>query len=166
MTFGLSAKSLARLDGVHPDLAGVVKQAIGLSTQDFMVVEGLRSRDAMCVNWGKGRTADQCVAVSVPAKFAQPGLAKVTWLKDPFNSNHGVRPDGFGHAVDLGALVDGKYEGDSLPAYDAIAKAMFAAAKAQGVTLRWGGDWDGDGTPHEKGESDAAHFELPAGQST
>ena len=78
MAFNLGAKSLSRLEGVHPDLVRVVKHAIGLSTQDFMVVEGLRSRDAMCINWGKGRTADQCVAVDVPAKYAQPGLAKVT----------------------------------------------------------------------------------------
>ncbi len=38
--------------------------------------------------------------------------------------------------------------------------AMFAAAKELGVKIRWGADWDQDGVPREKGESDSPHFEL------
>ena len=43
MTFALSDRSLARLDGVDGRLAGVVKQAISLTAIDFGVTEGLRS---------------------------------------------------------------------------------------------------------------------------
>lgn len=41
--FVLSNKSLSKLDGVHSDLVSVVKQAICITKQDFMVIEGLRS---------------------------------------------------------------------------------------------------------------------------
>jgi peptidoglycan L-alanyl-D-glutamate endopeptidase CwlK len=41
--FVLSNKSLSKLDGVHPDLVAVVKRAIQVTKQDFMVIEGLRS---------------------------------------------------------------------------------------------------------------------------
>lgn len=41
--FKLGAKSLQRLNGVHPDLVSVVKRAIQLTTVDFSVNEGLRS---------------------------------------------------------------------------------------------------------------------------
>lgn len=160
MSFALNAASVARLNGVHPDLVRVVNRAVTLSPQPFFVVEGARDRQQMMVNYGKGRTAAECEAKGVPGKYALPGLPKVTWLRDPFASNHRVYPDGFGHAVDLGALVAGRYEGNAQAPYDAIALAMFKAASIEAVHLRWGGDWDGDGHAHEHGETDMAHFEL------
>ena len=58
MTYNLSNKSLAKLDGVHPDLVAVVKRAIQISEQDFSVGEGLRSlsRQRELVNTGKSTT--------------------------------------------------------------------------------------------------------------
>ena len=43
MTFKLSARSLSKLEGVHPDLVKVVKLAIELTDVDFGVTEGLRT---------------------------------------------------------------------------------------------------------------------------
>lgn len=43
MGFKLGPRSLLNLRGVHPDLVRVVKRAIGISTIDFTVIEGLRS---------------------------------------------------------------------------------------------------------------------------
>lgn len=43
MSFTLSPRSLKNLDGVHEDLVKVVKRAIELTPQDFVVVEGLRT---------------------------------------------------------------------------------------------------------------------------
>ena len=58
MPYNLSNKSLAKLDGVHPDLVAVVKRAIQISEQDFSVGEGLRSfsRQRELVNTGKSTT--------------------------------------------------------------------------------------------------------------
>lgn len=58
MPYTLSNKSLAKLDGVHPDLVAVVKRAIQISEQDFSVGEGLRSlsRQRELVNTGKSTT--------------------------------------------------------------------------------------------------------------
>lgn len=39
----LSQRSKNKLQGVHPDLVAVVKRAINLTTQDFMVIEGMRT---------------------------------------------------------------------------------------------------------------------------
>lgn len=41
--FKLSNRSLARMDGVHPDMVAVVKRAIELTAVDFGVTEGLRT---------------------------------------------------------------------------------------------------------------------------
>jgi peptidoglycan L-alanyl-D-glutamate endopeptidase CwlK len=43
MTITLGARSLSRLEGVHPDLVRVVKRAAAMSDLDFTVLEGLRS---------------------------------------------------------------------------------------------------------------------------
>ena len=43
MAFKLSSRSLGRLDGVDEKLSNVVKRAIGYSTVDFGVIQGLRS---------------------------------------------------------------------------------------------------------------------------
>lgn len=43
MSFVLGPRSLAKLEGVHPDLVNVVKRAIEISPIDFAVTEGLRT---------------------------------------------------------------------------------------------------------------------------
>ena len=150
--YTLSQRSLDRLNGVDERLQRVVKRAIELSKQDFMVLEGVRTREQCMINYGKGRTIAQCVAKGVPAKYANPKAAKVTWLNNPFASKHVS-----GKAVDL---VPYPVDWNDLKKFDAIAKAMLQAAKELGVPVRWGADWDGDGKPRERGESDSPHFEI------
>jgi peptidoglycan L-alanyl-D-glutamate endopeptidase CwlK len=43
MTITLGARSLSRLEGVHPDLVRVVKRAAVMSSLDFTVLEGVRT---------------------------------------------------------------------------------------------------------------------------
>lgn len=108
--FNLGTKSLERLKGVHPDLVSVVKLAIKKTEIDFTVLEGLRTAERQ----------KQLVAA---------GASKT------MNSRHIT-----GHAVDLGALIDGNVEW-SWPLYDKIAKAMKLAAKELNIQIEWGGDW-------------------------
>lgn len=159
MTFVLGTTSRVRLAGVHPRLVAVVERAIQISPVDFKVVEGVRSDEQAYVNFGKGRTAAELAAAGVPSsgKYAAPALAKVTWLKNPLNTKHRKQADGFGHAVDL---LPAPYDWKATGPFDAVAKAMMQAAKELGVSIRWGADWDADGKPREKGESDSPHFEL------
>ena len=152
MAFNLSQKSLDKMNGVDERLQRVVKRAIQLTKQDFMVLEGVRTKEQCMINYGKGRTAAQCVAKGVPAQYANPKAAKVTWLNDPFASKHVS-----GKAVDL---VPYPVDWNDLKKFDAIAKAMLQAAKELNVPIRWGADWDNDGKPREKGESDSPHFEI------
>lgn len=58
MSYILSAASLAKLVGVHPDLISVVKKAIVLTKVDFLVLEGLRSacRETTLVAQGASTT--------------------------------------------------------------------------------------------------------------
>ena len=74
-SFKLSRRSLARLDGVHPDLVRVVKMAIELTEVDFGVTEGLRT-------------------IEKQREYVARGASKT------MNSRHLT-----GHAVDLVAYV-------------------------------------------------------------
>lgn len=150
--YALSARSIERLRGVDPQLVEVVQLAIQITTVDFTVVEGVRTREQCAINYGKGRSAAECLAKGVPAKHAQPKAAKITWLNNPYASKHVS-----GQAVDL---LPAPYDWKATGPFDAVAKAMMAAAKQLGVSIRWGADWDADGKPREKGETDSPHFEL------
>lgn len=142
MSFRLGSASQARLVGVQPDLVRVVQRAIQISTQDFSVLEGVRTPARQRALYAQGRT--------------KPGPV-VTWT---LSSNHFVKPDGYGYAVDLAPFpID--WEGPTrFPKFDAIAAAMFAASAELAVPIRWGADWDRDGRPRERGETDSPHFEL------
>lgn len=137
--YKLGAKSLERLFGVHPRMVAVVKRAIELSEVDFTVLEGVRTPERQAQLYAQGRT--------------EPGQI-VTWT---LKSNHFKKADGYGHAVDIAPWP---IDWNDTKRFDQMAKAMFAAAKELGTKIRWGADWDQDGTPRERGESDSPHFEL------
>ena len=141
--FKLSERSLNSLKGVNSSLVKVVERAIELTEQDFLVLEGVRSKEQCYINYGKGRTVAQCSAKGVPTKYAQPSLSKVTWLNNPLASKHVT-----GNAVDL---VPSPVDWNTISKFTTISKAMKQAAKELGVDLEWGGDWT---------KKDYPHFEL------
>lgn len=135
--FVFGQRSLDRLKGVNPRLVSVVHRALELSTVDFTVIEGVRSRARQAQLYAQGRTTAGKI---------------VTWT---LKSKH---IDGL--AVDLAPFADGKIDWTDLAKFDAIGAAMKKAAAELGVTIRWGADWDRDGKLREKGESDSPHFEI------
>ena len=139
MTYALGPRSLARLEGVHPQLVAVVARAIKLTAQDFVVLEGVRTPARQAELYAQGRT--------------RPG-DKVTWT---MTSNHFRKADGYGHAVDI---CPWPVDWTTPSKFDAIANAMEQAADELGINIRWGADWDDDGNRRERGESDSPHFEL------
>lgn len=82
MSIVLGARSLSRLEGVHPDLVRVVKTAAAMSDLDFTVLEGLRTVERQ------------------KQLFAQKATKTM-------NSRHLT-----GHAVDLAPVIGGKISWD------------------------------------------------------
>ena len=144
MSYVLSKRSLASLEGVDPRLVSVAKRAIQITKQDFVIIEGLRTREQMMINYGKGRTAAQLAVHGIPASYAKPNEAKVTWLNDPFASNHAS-----GKAVDV---VPYPVDWNDISKFRTIATAFKEAARELGVKLEWGGDWSKS--------KDYPHFEV------
>ena len=159
MVITLGTKSRSRLVGLHPDLLRVVERAAQMASavDDFTVLEGVRSKEQMKINYGKGRTKEQLAAKGIGPSYARPNEAKVTWLNNPFASNHRVMADGYGHAVDLAPWP---IDWNDSPRFERLAKLMLQAAAIEDVSIRWGRDWNQNGRYEEKGETDGPHFEL------
>ena len=138
--YKLSERSLKSLEGVDPNLVKIVKRAIEITEQDFIVIEGLRTKEQMMINYGKGRTVAQLAVHGIPASYAKPKEAKVTWLNNPFASNHAK-----GKAVDI---VPNPVDWNSIAKFKKINEAMQAAAKEFGIKLSYGGDWTKKDYPH------------------
>lgn len=119
--FKFSEKSEKRMLGVHNDLVKVVRRALEISSIDFAVLEGVRTLER------------------------QKQLLKAG-ASTTLRSRHLT-----GHAIDLGAIVDGQVRWD-WALYKTIALAVKAAAKELNIAVEWGGDW--------KSFKDGAHFQL------
>lgn len=128
--FGRSSEAM--LKGVHPKLVKVCRAAI--LVMDFTVVDGVRTPEEQAINKARG----------------------VSWT---LNSKHLLQEDGYSHAVDLGPYVTGIDWLDT-EMFCVLAGVMFAAAYAQGVKIRWGGDWDQDWQGDDERKRDYGHFEL------
>ena len=115
MSITLSARSLERLEGAHPDLVRVIKRAASLSSVDFTVLEVLRT------------TARQ-------RQLVAQGASKT------MNSRHLPGPDGKSRAVDIAPMIGGKVSWD-WPLYHKLAPFIKQAAADEGVPIEWGGDW-------------------------
>ena len=81
MTIVLGARSLARLEGVHPDLVRVVKKAAALSDLDFTVLEGLRSveRQKQLVSQGASKTMNSRHITGHAVDLAPMIAGEVSW---------------------------------------------------------------------------------------
>ena len=119
-----SARSLRSLWGIHPDLRRALDRALKDSPIDFVVIEGLRTKERQ----------KQLVAA---------GASKT------MNSRHLT-----GHAVDLCPLLDldrdGKIETEEMfnvPLMRRLNAHIAAAFAAEKVPFEWGGDWGWD-FPH------------------
>lgn len=127
MGYALGLRSRQNLAGVHPDLVRVVERAIRVTPLDFTVTEGVRSeaRQRELVAAGASRT---------------------------MKSRHLKASNGYGHAVDLAALVAGSVRWD-WPLYRTLNTAMQQAAGELGIPVEWGGSW--------ATFRDGPHWQLP-----
>lgn len=116
-----AARTAANLQGVHKDLVRVIETQLAKTPSIFVVTEGRRTLERQKQLFAAGATST-------------------------LNSRHIT-----GHAVDVGALVNGEIRWD-WPLYKNIADALKATAKDLQVAIEWGGDW--------RTFKDGPHFQL------
>ena len=142
MPMTLTPRDVAMLEGVHPDLVGIVARAADLSPIPSRVFEGARTVE-------RQRT------------YVRRGVSRT------MNSRHIAGANGVCHAVDLVLAFDVDGDGDidgadhwaapgsaqGADAWRRLETAVKAAARELGVPVEWGGDW-----PSFR---DYPHWQLP-----
>ena len=141
--YSFAKSSLEKMEKVHPKLVEVMKEAIKNSPYDFRITDGARTTEEQFALYQKGRTL--------------PGPKVTNCDGKKFKSNHQIKSDGFGHAVDIfpcGVIENGVYrkftseEGYDEKKLKLIANHILAVAKSKNINIEWGGNWKMKDTPH------------------
>lgn len=117
MSYVLSARSKARLVGVHPNLVKVVEKAITITEVDFSVVQGTRTlaKQREYFNLGKSKTMRSRHIPECNACRLSCAVDLAPWI----NGTISWEPEGFAP----------------------VSVAMKKAAHYLNISLEWGGDW-------------------------
>lgn len=133
-----SNNSLSKLKGVHPNLVKVMNEAIKETPIDFSIIYGVRTTKEQQALYAKGRTKPGSIVTNAD------GLRN--------KSNHQVKSDGLGYAVDICPYVNGKLDWVNESNFRIIAAHILATAKCLGIKVNWGGNF--------RSIKDLPHFEL------
>lgn len=115
VTYKFGNRSKREMKGVHLGLVDVAHEALKITSIDFSVIDGVRTK------LEQGR-------------MVQKGLSQT------MKSKHLVQPDGYGHALDVVPFFNGKIRWE-WPLIFEVTEAFFIAAETLGIELVWGGAW-------------------------
>ena len=141
--YSFAQSSLDKMEKVHPKLVEVMKAAITDSPYDFRITSGARTTEEQKALFALGRT--------------KPGKIVTYTNGVTSKSNHQIKDDGYGHAVDIfpcGVIENGVYrkftseEGYDEKKLKLIANHILNIAKSKNVNVEWGGNWKMKDTPH------------------
>lgn len=139
--FRFGAKSLRKLDTCCPQLKAVATRAIELTPVDFTIIHGFRSAEEQDL-------------------LFESGASKTPWPKSKHNNVQAPDQTPWSLALDFGPLHQGAIPWGDTHMFALVAGVFFSAAKERGVTLRWGGDWDMDGSTEDQTFMDWGHLEV------
>lgn len=116
MPFTLSKRDETRMKKAHPHLQKIIRQAAGITTVPFTVLQADRTIEQQRENVKKG-------------------------VSKTMKSRHLIGKDGMVYAVDIAPLGPDGAASFAWPLYHKLAPIMKKAAKQVGIPVEWGGDW-------------------------
>jgi peptidoglycan L-alanyl-D-glutamate endopeptidase CwlK len=135
----LNNRSKKNLLNIHPNLVNLIEKAIINSPVDYTVTSGIRTEDEQRSLYLIGRRGikDELRVTDKDGVFKK--------------SNHQIKDDGYGHAIDIYPFFDGKVHvsGPTVaPKLTEIANHIKRVASNLGYKVIWGGDWKMVDMPH------------------
>lgn len=150
-----SPRSLRELETCDPRLQAVARAAIK-GRFDFGIVQGYRTLAQHEANVAAGvsqaKVSKHCSSPALAFDFA-PYVAGIGLLT--------------GHPAQIESLCERFHikpaEADAYirEQYTLVAGVILGVGVAQGIALRWGGDWDRDGDTLDNNFDDLGHIEIP-----
>jgi peptidoglycan L-alanyl-D-glutamate endopeptidase CwlK len=139
MAFFFGNQSLKQLDTCRDDLQKVAKYALQHSPYDFSIIEGHRSLERQNMLYRNGLSKIDGVIVK---------------------SRHNYEPAEAFDFMPYPGILNNISVWNEKPRWYMIAGIILSAGEACKISLRWGGDWDGDGSTKDQTFHDLGHFEL------
>lgn len=135
MTFHFSQASLDRLHTCDVQLQELMETALKLTPMDFTIMCGHRSIEEQ-----------QALFNADPPTTTLDGITKL--------SNHNHSPS---RAVDAAPWP---VDWNDMERFRFLGGFILGVAGSLGLRIRWGGDWDSDGSFRDQSFNDLPHFEL------
>lgn len=139
--YQFSKMSLEKFKGVHPNLINFMKELISISPWDFKILVGMRTAQEQHQLYEQGRTKVGAIVTKCDGYHLK--------------SNHQLKFDGLGYAVDIGVLVNGVYKGN--PEDFHYYQDIYNIAKEKGLLDKYGIEWGGNCW---KSFKDAPHWQI------
>lgn len=147
MSYAYGKASQAKLATCDDSLRAVAELALEQSPYDITIVWGWRGEEIQNALHASGASHKRWPESMHNAMKEQPNSSpptRVPWSR----------------ALDFAPWVNGKIPWKDTHVFAIIAGCFHAAAEQRGVTLRYGGDWDSDGSTTDQTLMDWGHIEL------
>ena len=145
MPYQYGNTSRARIATLHPTLAYVMYETLKRSPYDIVVISGHRGEELQNALFDKG------------ASEKRYPDSRHNGTKDPLLQED---PPQLSDAVDFAPWVNGRIPWEDTHIFAVIFGVMTAVAHENNVKLRWGGDWNGDGSTSDQSLMDWGHVEI------
>lgn len=139
MTYSFGKRSSGNLSTCDQRLRRVAERALSYGVMDFSVICGHRSLEEQKQLFAEGKTKIDGVTRKGKHNYS-PSLAM--------------------DLMPYPAEVNGVNVWRDHQRFHVLAGLIYAAAAEEGVAVRWGGDWDGDGNNADSNFLDLPHFEI------
>lgn len=144
MSYVYGIRSRAKLKTCHPLLIDVANRALELSPYDIAIIHGKRDKVTQNKLYSKGKSTK---------RFPNSRHNKTE------DTDHYADPYEVSDALDFGPYVNG-IPWEDTHVFAVIAGVFMAAAKDEGIKLRWGGDWNSNGLTTDQTFMDWGHIEI------
>lgn len=155
-TYKWGRSSLERLTTCSQGIRAVCNRALSYGITDISVICGHRSQEAQTSAFNQGVS---CVQWPDSMHNAVPSVAVDIYPYHPrfkLLTGHPDQVRAIARDMKWTTLTANSF---ILCEFHRMAGVIFAAAKEEGVELRWGGDWDSDGDTTDQTFMDLCHFE-------
>jgi peptidoglycan L-alanyl-D-glutamate endopeptidase CwlK len=135
----LGKSSRAKLDTCDSRLIEIAEKALSYGVMDFSVTCGHRS-------------------IEEQQKLFKQGLTRIDGVSQ--KGKHNYSPSLAMDLMPYPAIVNGVDVWQDKQRFCVLAGLIYAASAELGYSVRWGGDWDGDGNNADSKFHDLPHFEV------
>lgn len=136
--FGKTSKQ--KLDTCHPRLVAIANRALELSPYDFTIIHGWRGREVQNALFESNASTKQ--------------------FPHSMHNNVDAQSQPCSLAIDFAPWIGNKVDWTDIPIFSCLAGCFHAAASQLEERIRWGADWQTDGSIKNDTLLDYGHIEI------